>query len=354
MKMFAKAKFICVIVSLCLSFYACQKESENKTTDFSKGVYISNEGGFQNNNGSISFYNPQNGDLVNYVFESANTQLKTGDIVQSFAVAGNKGIIVSNNENLIKIVALKNFSFIKALPVSYPRHCLLIDSTKAYLTQGAFSGKIMVLNLASLTFTDSINVGMGPENLIKDGNHVFVANSGGWSRDSTISVIDVTSKSEETINVKADSPTDVVLDATGNIWVLCMGYTDYNNDAKSTPSKLVKINGITHNIDASFILKGNSYSNPHRLAISPDKKTIYYTESDGVYAVSTGAASLSDSPFIAKSLYGLSVNPQNGDIYCFENTSFTTSGVMYIFNSNGTLKFTGVVGIGPNGAVFNL
>jgi hypothetical protein len=63
---------------------------------------------------------------------------------------------------------------------------------------------------------------------------------------------------------------------------------------------------------------------------------------------------LEANPLISGSYYGIEVNPSDGNIYVFESTNFTGNGKMKIFGEDGSAVAEGVVGIGPNGATFNL
>ena len=101
-----------------------------------------------------------------------------------------------------------------------------------------------------------INMGLGD---CKDNNKafemavangkLFVANSGGWGTDKTVTVIDTkTLKVENTITV-GDNPYDMDVDAQGNIIVLCKGLTEY--DAEWNPT--VVSNTSIYTINASSL-----------------------------------------------------------------------------------------------------
>jgi YVTN family beta-propeller protein len=269
-------------------------------------------------------------------------------------IANNKGFIIINGSNLVKIVNLNNFKQVAELTVNYPRYFLQVDSNKAYITNGSFAGYIQIVNLSNSTITDSIPVGNGPENLLKTDKYVYVANSGGWINDSTVSVIDVNTDKEIAKIVVGENPCDLVIDAESNIWVICKGY--YDTNYLRGESKIVKINHSTNQVEKSFKV-GVAHDNfeSKLLAISDDLKTIYYQEIGGVYSLPVNASQLSAEPVIRTqiALYGLEVNPHNGDIYCFDPGDFTSAGKVTIYDKNGTKKHEVVAGIGPNGAVFN-
>ncbi|MQY78009.1 MAG: hypothetical protein GH151_02260, partial [Bacteroidetes bacterium] len=225
--------------------------------------------------------------------------------------------------------------------VDYPRYFIGIDNDKGYLSNGNFAGKVYVIDLVKLELTDSIAVGNGPENIVKSGNYVFVANSGGWTNDSTVSVIDVTTDQViKTIHV-GDNPTDLVVDKNGDIWVLCKG-------------KLVKINGSNRSVEENFFIgQTGGFLNPNRLAISHDGQNIFFGEAGGIYRMNIADSNVPTSAYIAKQYYGLDIDPDNGTIYCLKANGFDANGMVYMYNSNGVLTDSLEVGIAPNGATFN-
>jgi len=346
---------ILVFLFVSVAIVSCNKDNDPVQINNNKfNVYIVNEGNFGHLNGSISLYNLLTDSIQNCIFESANPPQKTGDVVQSMGIANNKGFIIINGSNLVKIVNLNNFKQVAELTVNYPRYFLQVDSNKAYITNGSFAGYIQIVNLSNSTITDSIPVGNGPENLLKTDKYVYVANSGGWINDSTVSVIDVNTDKEIAKIVVGENPCDLVIDAESNIWVICKGY--YDTNYLRGESKIVKINHSTNQVEKSFKV-GVAHDNfeSKLLAISDDLKTIYYQEIGGVYSLPVNASQLSAEPVIRTqiALYGLEVNPHNGDIYCFDPGDFTSAGKVTIYDKNGTKKHEVVAGIGPNGAVFN-
>ncbi len=318
------------------------------------GIYIVNEGSFGNNNGSISFFDPAKKTIYNGIFEAANGR-PLGDIVQSFAVVSDTlGYIVVNNSSKVEIVGLRNFKArTEPVPIIYPRYFMQVNDEKGYLTAGSLQGRVYVFNLGSGQKTDSIEVGYGPETMLLKDDLAYIANSGGWGSDSTISVINtLTDHVVDTIKVGL-VPMDMAFDIDDNIWVYCKGYTNYNDI--ETDARLQKINRATNQIIWQTVVgKALDYSaTPAKCAGSKDGAFIYYLRPDGVYEINTSDPVKNNSPLISGSFYGLEVNPADGNIYVFES-SFTGNGIMKIFDDSGKQLAEGVVGIGPNGAAFNL
>ncbi len=348
-------------VAIFTVFLSCEK-SENKTEPdgYSQGVYIVNEGSFQASNGSISYFDPSRNLIINGIFEAANNR-PLGDVVQSISVANDTtAYIVVNGSGKVEIVRLKDFMTIAPpIPVVYPRYFMQVSEGKGYLTAGSMQGWIYIIDLAGQDVTDSLQVGYGPETMVKLNDQVFVANSGGWGLDSTLSVVDcITDEVTGQIQV-GKVPLDLTLDAETNVWVYCKGYAQYNWDPpydliSETDALLQKVDHETGNIiwQQAVGKAGDYTATPPKMAISREGTRLFYLRPDGVYALSTDAPVLSATPLIPGSFYGIEVNPDDGNVYLFES-SFTGNGSLKIFDLMGNPVAQGTVGIAPNGAAFN-
>ncbi len=356
-----KKVFLLLGAGILLAFTACNKEDNpaKPDTGFRYGAFVVNEGSFNGNNGSVSYIDLDSSHIINNLFQKINGRTP-GDVVESFCVAGDKGVIVVNNSGKVEVVNLETFASIGTVSgFSYPRYALPVSDNKLYLTNGAFAGKVYVIDLSSLAVTDSIDVGMGPENLVKKDHLVYVANSGGWSHDSTVSVIDInTDKVIKTI-ITGDNPVDLSLDGDGNVWVLCKGKVVYDqnwNVIAETDSRLQKINTATNEITEDMIIgkKGDLF-NPLRLAAGgKGGDTVYFAEKEGVFAVDVHDPVIAGTPLIPGNFYGLDVDPGSGMIYATDAGDYSSGGTLYRYQSNGVLLDTMTVGIAPNGVYFNL
>jgi YVTN family beta-propeller protein len=335
----------------------CEKNGDpQQTNDYSKGIYVVNEGAFGSSTGSISYYDPVEGTIINGIFESANNNGSTGDVVQSFAVVCDTlGYIVVNASNKVKIVDLKTFKIMaEPIEVFYPRYFIQISSDKGYLSAGKVQGNLHIIDLNTHSIIDSIEVGHSPENMVKFNDLVYVINSGTWSLDSTISVVNsAIDEVVDTINV-GKMPCDIALDGNDNIWVYCMGYYDWVS--VETEAQLMKIDPGSGTVvwKANIGMAGDYNGVPPKMASSKDGSKIYYLRPDGVYRISTADPVPEEESLIQGNFYGIDVNPSDGNIYVFEVTTYTGNGKMKIFNEDGIAYTEGEVGIGPNGAVFNL
>jgi hypothetical protein len=346
---------------VALLFAACEDEENNEEFNgYRYGVFIVNEGSYLSNNGSISYFDPDSGTLVNNLFETVNGR-PLGDVVQSLGFAGDKAYILVNGSGKVEIVDRETYkSETEPIHVSYPRYFQAVDTQKGYLTSGNMQGYVFIIDLDNNRIHDSIQVGFGPENMVKLGNYIYVANSGGWGVDSTLSIIDIEKDSVTGTFKVGDIPSDMALDSEYNLWVYCKGYASYNSNPpydliSETASRLVKINTGTNMILWEGIVgsAGDYAGTPPKLAAGADGNILYYLRPDGVYKIGAGNPSLPGDRILEGSFYGLDVNPLTGDLYVFQS-SFTGNGTMFIVDPVTGDKDSFTVGIGPNGAVFNL
>ncbi len=359
-----KFNLLCASVLTIYLLSSCEKEQpvnhHSSNGRYSNGVFIVNEGSFGANNGSISFYDPDSMLVINNIFEAVNGR-PLGDVVQSMAIAGDKGYIVVNGTGKVEIVQIDSFkTTADPIIVTYPRYFIPVDDDKGYLTAGSMEGSVYVIDLKSDIITDTIKVGFGPETMTKVGHKVYVANSGGWSVDSTVSIINANSDMVTGNIIVGDVPVDMAVDKDNNLWVYCKGYAMYNWDPpynllSETEAKIVKINTTSNTVELKITVgtAGQYTSTPPHIAANKDGDAIYFLRQDGLYKMNITEEAMPPQPVVAGSFYGLDVNPKTGEIFLFEST-FTGNGTMFIVDPV-TLEINNyIVGIGPNSAIFYL
>jgi hypothetical protein len=349
-----------LLAIMILFFPGCENEQNTPDqADFTRGIYIINEGSFQSNNGSISYYDPIDGIITNGIFEAANGR-PLGDVVQSFAkVSDTVGIIVVNGSEKLEVVDLKTFRTIsEPIPVVYPRQFRQVTSNTGYLTGGSLLGYVYIMDLGTFEIIDSIEAGYGPDAVVSLDNMAFIANSGGWGIDSTIYKINTSNNQVIDTFQVGKAPADLVIDKDDRLWTYCRGQAVYNWDPpynliSETDALLQKIDITSGNIlwQAKVGRAGDYTASPPRIAVSPDGTFIYFLRPDGVYKISPGNPNLPDVPLITGSYYGMDVDPDDGNIFVFESV-FTGNGTMSIYSEDGIPVAEGMVGVAPNGAVF--
>lgn len=339
-----------------LALTACTNEEDND--DNGNGgtdnptvtkAYVINEGAFQGNNSSISSVDSE-GNVEQNLFFTANGE-ELGDVAQDMIVAEGNGYIVVNNSQKVEVVDLADFSSVATLSLSYPRHAIE-GNGRVFVSNGTTPGGVFEVDPASNSIIDSVTVGAGPERMAINGTDLLVANFA-WGSDSTISVIDMTTLTEERKVTVGAGPSTIVKDANENIWVLTNGKTTYNFDWTEVigqeGSKLVQLSGSDYS-ELKSIALGDSTTSVGKMAISADRQTIYY-HNNMVYKMSISATSVEASAFISdENVTGLAIN-EEGNLVVLTG-DYSSNGTMKVYDENGNLVSSHETGIAPNGIAF--
>jgi len=358
--MIKKMKKLGILALAVISITSCQKESFTPTAsegNYKNGYFVTNEGNFGTGNGSISFISNE-GDVENDVFSQINS-FQLGDVVQSMSIINEKAYIVVNGSAKIEVASDDSLHYITTINgFSGPRNMLQVSTNKAYVTDW-FSNKVQVINLDNNEIISSIDCGQGPESLCINDNLVYVCNIGGYSVDSTISIIDVDSDMLINTLTVGDKPSGVVIDINNDIWVLSSGatYFDANwNIESETQGKLVKIsNG---DIVSSFSFELGNH--PKGLMINESRDILYFSngnimevcnQCDAIYSFNINDTELPSTPIINRSFYKTAID--NNYIYGSDAVDYIQNGWSYQYNQIGILIDSMRVGIIPGGYCFN-
>ncbi len=335
---------------------ACNNSKDPVKGDFQSGILVANEGNFSATNGDVTYYNSSRGLLEQTIFNKVNGSF-AGKVLQSVTPDGNTGYLVLNGDNKIEIVDINTFklnnTFADPLLIN-PRYLQTING-KAYIsTWGAFDqyysltkSYVLVMETKTLHLIDTIGTDLGVENLLYNGKYLFASNNN-FGYSSTVSVIDpTTNKSVKKIALYA-GPGGMVLDANNKLWVIAQG-TYAGNDGK-----LFRINPSTFAIEQTIEL-GLNPANPD-LAISPDKKSLYYYSGTSIYKVGIDATSAPSESWITNAEivapYSLGVDPKTGDVYLGDALDYSSEGKVYVYRSDANPKTSFTAGINPGQFIF--
>lgn len=350
------------IISLCgLLFSGCIKENpKNENTgepsEFLTGIeaiMILNQGTFNMNNASISYYDVENRTLLQDYFTYQNNR-QLGDVANDIKMYGQKIYIIVNNSSQLEVMDIKGKS-IKQMPLfnanqepRQPRN-ITFHQGKAYVC--SFDGTVVKIDTASLTIEGFVQVGKNPEDLCVANHKLYVANSGGLdfiNYDKTVSVIDLNSFSViKTIEVMLN-PNQIMAGNDGNVYLLTRGnYSDIKYGFQ-------KISTITDSVVHTYA--GVEAMN---MAISGNTAYLYDYNSWGenpfvwikTFDLQTGTDIR--NPFITDGTkitapYGIHVDDKTGNVYITDANNFTASGKVYCFDASGKKLFSLDAGITPS------
>lgn len=314
------------------------------------GIYVLNEGLFQMNNSTLSYYDLSTGTLTDDIFLQTN-QRGLGDVGNDLKSYGAKLYAVINNSNRVEIMDLGTAKSLRSisLPNKQPR-CICFHGGKAYIS--CFDGDVVRIDTASLEVDATVHSGPNPDGICVCNGKLYVANSGGLNYpnyNNTVSVFDLNNFTlTKTITVETNPS---LLNSYDNRYVYLVSHGDY----AGTPSNFQKIDASTDQVVKTFNIEVSNFTiydhfayfynfdyvntNPHIVVMDLQKDEIVKENfiSDGT---------------VIQAPYGISVNPLNGDVYVSDAFDFTVTGEVFCFDQNGKKKFSFESGLNPNKLVF--
>jgi len=335
-----------------LIFTSCTKEDDNtKNGAFSNGIFIVNEGQYKSGTGTITYFNPDSNLIKQDIFEMINGR-PLGNIAQSMTIYNGKGYIVVNNAKTVEVVDIATFKSEATITnLVNPSQFLVIDATKGYISDWA--GNVAVVDLNTNKVSKTIPAGTGPDGMVKSGNYVYVANSGGLSVDSTVTIIDFTKdKVVKTIHV-GDVPLGIVADGNGRIWVMCkgLGFAGYPA-AGDTPGSLIRINPETLTVDFTYKFS-SSADHPEKLVINKQKTMLYFLHNNGIYKFNLALATSVPEMVVSRYFYSLGYENKTGYLYASDVKDYSSNGiVLRIKADDGSVVDSIQAGIIPRGFAF--
>ena len=349
-----KNNFLIILLSI-LVLASCQNDSIRPNVPiglYENGYFVTNEGNFGTGNGSLSFIDDR-GSVSNNIFAQTNS-FSLGDVVQSMEIINEKAYIVVNNSSKVEVANIDSMDYITTIVgLSSPRYILQVSENKAYVSDWGIGG-LQVIDLNTNSIISTISTGQGPEKMLIQDNKVFVCNVGGFGLDNTISVIDVNSDMLITNIIVGDKPNSIVEDASGGIWILAGGNTEYDanwNVIAETPGELTKINNQTNSVEESIVFEVGDH--PKDLIIDEMGNKLYFSNgswSKAVYEFDINNNSVSNNPIISKSFYSLAFNDNH--IYGTDVKDYVQNGWSYKYNTSGLIVDSLEVGIIPGGYCF--
>jgi len=335
----------------------------------SRGVFVLNEGNYNSGNATLSYYDPTEKTVENEVFIRANER-KLGDTGQSIALRNGTAYIAVENSGIIWAIDAETFRVKGQLTAPQtehmvnPRYIHFLSDTKAYSTD-LYSPYITIFNPTNMAYLGSISTGQpsrynycSTEQMVQHGRYVF---TNCWCYTDLLLVIDTQSDQVvDSIHLRTSmQPKSMVLDRKAHLWVITDGgYQSGEDSFGENIPHLYCIDAETRQILTDQALdtdEGNV-----QLALNPTSDTLYVINND-VFRMGIDESHLPVRPFIEAKrdskgrrhmLYGLNVDPHNGDLYLADAIDYAQRGVIYRYNREGALTDEFRVGINPNGFAF--
>jgi YVTN family beta-propeller protein len=246
-------------------FLGCDEDdpaSPSETPETASALYVLNGTG-----NTLSMVDLETGDVY-------NNQVNIGEWPQGVVYHNDMIYVVSTKFNNIDVVDPETWtvgSQIELGDMNSPEFMAFTDATTAYVTANA-TNKVFKVNVSTGATLDEIDVGGAPWGICYAGGMLYVMNTNfTWVVDhseygqGTVSVIDpATDTVVETVNVGMN-PQFAAADANGNVHVVCTGnYAD-------TFGEIHVIDPSTNAVTDTVEIGGS----PGVIAMSPDGGTAY-------------------------------------------------------------------------------
>ncbi len=341
-----------LLLALALSIIGLQSCEKTTTVippgKYEEGVFVVNEGNFGQGNSSLSFIDKDYNTIENNVYYNVN-QTALGDQAQSIAFINDKVYIVVSGSNKIEVAEEKNLErkLTIASELRTPRYAIETTEKRAVVSCWGMGSDntddyLAVLDTYNDVVIDKIPVEVGPEQLARYENYVFIAHKGAWSTNHIVSVLDLnTMQISKTIPV-GDRPNSMVMD-DNYLWVLSGGEPDWTGN--ETGGKLTKIDLTTLNVIENMDFPQNI----HPAHLSKDGDQLYYNIGNDVFKMNITDSALPTSAYITYDgslLYNMEAN--QGLLFISDAKDYQQEGDVVIYDlTNGQKIKTFTAGIIP-------
>jgi len=332
------------------------------------GMYVLCEGNMGSNKCTLDYLDLK-GDadghvryLRNIYAERNPSEVKElGDVGNDAQIYGSQLWLVINCSNKVEVCRADDTRKIAKIDIP---NCRYLAFHKGYAYVTSYVGPVgisgdtplgQVYKVDTLThqIVDRINVGYQPDELAVVGDRLYVANSGGYrlpDYDRTVSVINLSTFTEECKVDVADNLHRIRADQYGQLWVTSRG--NYGDEPASLLWMTPASDGLLH-------VEGKLDIAVSDLCIVGD--SLYYIDgqnkTSGIINVRTHSVVsglLSHTPELAqvKMPYGIIVNPIDRDFYVMDAKNYVSSGELLHFLPDGSFDYKVRTGDIPGHAVF--
>lgn len=340
------------LLAAIIMFAACEKPEPTPDTPQAKGegIYILNEGMWNMNNSTISFYNLQTGEVIPDIFLSTNRR-GLGDTGNDLQAYGSKLYCIVNTSEIVEVMNFSDCRSIKQISLQgkSPRKIAFYES---YGYVSCFDGSVVKIDTATLEIVAVAQAGRNPEGLCVANGKLYVANSGGLdypNYDNTVSIFDLSTFSLiKNIEVVCN-PAILLADEEGDVYLLSIG--DYG----ATPSAFQRINTQSDEVAQTFDFSVMNFTISGNRAYLYDFN--YVTNEASFMVMDLNSETIINDHFISdgtqiQTPYAIFAHPTTGDVYIADAGDYTVNGDIYCFSSNGRKKFSFESGISPAHIVY--
>ncbi len=344
-------KTLILISSFLFLFWGCENSTETPPVEeLNKAVIVVSEGGFAQNNSSITSYSIEEKNTQDDIYFAANSST-LGDTGNDLVIAGDNGFIAVTGSNKIEIVNMDDFKSVGSIDFTNyggPRK-IAVSGNTGYATTS--NSMLVKFDLSTFTILDTMTIGFKPEGIVSADGKLFIAISG-WGAGTTVTIVDETTfEVVKDISVKIN-PTNIVCDGN-DVFVISTGtYAFAGGDGMGM---VTKIDAASMNVLDTLQIE----KNPGRVALGNDEDLLLIN-GDGIVHIGGATMSIVTSTLISAadvnnvyfSIYSVGFDQDNDLLYLGNPKDFAQNGDIAIFNLSGTEVDRFDVGINPGTIVF--
>ena len=303
-------------------------------------VFLINEGNFQHGNASLSAYNPHNKTVQHQIFSSFNNNIPLGDVAQDIQEFNGRYYIVMNNSGMVRVVDTTTWTLIGDISgLQTPRYIAFAED-HAFVTD-LYAKKLWLLNTDQMQLEKSLDLPAPGFHITYWNKRIVVG-----LQNNQIAIVNPKTLQTDSLITLSRGVECMKEDHNDNLWILCTKST--------TNAQLIAL-------DKNWqVIQNFTFSptvSPHYLEINKTRDTLIFAMEDGIYKQAMSVASSFPSakqliPLNGQNLYGLSVDPLNGDIYFYDALDYNQASDIYRYNNKGKLIHQFKGGVITNAILF--
>lgn len=337
-----------------LVLVGCKKPEPEEPTpgDFENGILVLNEGLYQQNNASISFYSNETQTASQQAFLNVNGRGlgDTANDLEVFQQNGNTFFVVAVDvSSQLEVISATTMVSIKQIPLfdgmtaRQPR-AVAVTADKIYACN--FDGTVSVINISTLEETKTIDVGENPDGMTIINNKLYVANSGGLNApdyDSTITVIDTQADTVLTTITAKINCRSMLSGVNNDVYVLSSG------DYASVGPAMLRIDAAADTVIEEIAINIGPWTY--------NEGWIYYVDLDlnGVYRYNTLSSTFENAQLIDCSTFltPYAIQVTDANIYLSDANNYVNSSTIRCYSSAGGFQYEFTAALNAKEFVFN-
>lgn len=334
---------------------SCKKDPipEVVNSQFKNGILCMNEGLFQQNNATLSYYDlDSNKSILNQfsivngrgLGDTANDMIEYSYIGESYIAIA---VDVSSQIEIINSTTLKSVKQIPIFNGNSSREPRSVKYYNNYLYSINFDGTVCKIDLSTFTITSTLTCGLNPERAIIINNKMYVVNSGGLNSpdyDNTISVIELSNFTLLTTFDTDINCSSIIKDNQDDIYVVSRG------NYSTIQPKLLRINSTNSALEQSYTIDIGTmtYYNDN---------IYYYDNSDqGIHLFNTLTDNATPSILIDcsgfQNVFGIYIDESKQLIYLVDANGYTNSSIIRCYTLQGVFQYEFTSGLNTGQLLF--